>query len=90
MTEATHEDGIVITSSVRTFQPNQEQYKCPPMSFKPRRMISFKHEPPYWNVNDIEDDVEMSDIEDPQEQEAELEEFQKLLFSKRADWPMLL
>jgi len=39
MTEATLEDTTVITSNVRTSIPNKEQYKCPPMSFKPRRSM---------------------------------------------------
>jgi len=86
MTEATHEDTTVITSNVRTSKPNQEQYMCSPMNFKPRRMISFKHEP-LKNENIIEDDIEMSDIENQEELEAEQDEFKPFLFSKRASRP---
>ena len=90
MTETTHEDATVLTSNVKASQPDQEQYKCPSMSSKPRRMISFKHESPK-NKNAIRDDVEMSDIEEPEEQKEEQDDFQKFLFSRRAniDWSML-
>ena len=84
MTEATHEDTTVITSNVRTSKPNQEQYMCSPMNFKPRRMISFKHEPPK-NGNNIEDDVEISNIEKQEEPEADQDDFQQFLFGKRAN-----
>jgi len=56
------------------------------MSFKPRRMISFKHEP-LKNGNIIGDDIERSDIENQEELEAEQDEFKQLLFSKRASRP---
>jgi len=62
MTEATHEDMTAITSNVRTSKSNQEQYKCCPGSWKPRWMISLKHEPPKKG-NIVEDDIEMSDTE---------------------------
>ena len=58
MTEATHEDTTVITSNIRTSKPNQDQYKHPTMSFKPKRMISFKHEP-LKNGNIIGVDIEI-------------------------------
>ena len=52
------------------------------MSFKPRRMISFKHDP-----HKNGDDVEMSKIKDQEELEAEQDEFKQFLFSKRAIRP---
>ena len=72
--------------NVRTSKPNQEQYKCPTMSFKPRRMISFKHEP-LKNRHIIGDDIEISDIENQEELEAEQDEFKQFLFNKRASRP---
>jgi len=76
MTEAAHEDATVITSNVKTSQPHQEQDKHPLLSFKaPRRMISFKHEPPK-NENAIEDDVKISVIGEQEELEAGQDDFQ--------------
>ena len=49
-------------------------------------MISFKHEP-LKNGNIIGDDIEISDIENQEELEAEQDEFKQLLFSKRASRP---
>ena len=56
------------------------------MSFKPRRMISFKHEP-LKNGKIIGDDIEISDLENQEELEAEQDEFNQFLFSKRASRP---
>ena len=47
-------------------------------------MISFKHEPPK-NGNNIEDDVEISNIEKQEEPEADQDDFQQFLFGKRAN-----
>jgi len=44
------------------------------MSFKPRRMISFKHKP-LKNKNIVDNDTEMSDIKDQEELDAEQDEF---------------
>ena len=49
-------------------------------------MISFKHEP-LKNGNILGDDIEISDIENQEELEAEQDEFKQLLFSKRASRP---
>jgi len=73
MTEATHETTTVITSNVRTSKTNQEQYKHPTMSFKPRRMISIKHEA-LKNGNIIGDDIEISDMKNQEELEVEQDE----------------
>ena len=49
-------------------------------------MIPLKREP-LKNGNIIEDDIEMSDIENQEELEAEQDEFMQFLFSKRASRP---
>ena len=49
-------------------------------------MISLKNEP-LKNGNIIEDDLEMSDIENQEELEAEQDDFKQFLFNKRANRP---
>ena len=56
------------------------------MSFKSRKMISFKHEP-LKNGNIIGDDIRIPDIMNQEELEAEHDDFKQILFSKRASRP---
>ena len=62
MTKTTHGDDItVVTSNKRPNQQALDKYQCPPIKCKPRRMISFKHDPPDGYPKDAED-IEMSEL----------------------------
>jgi len=74
MTSRAHGDDETIITS------NQDQYKCPSMSCRPRRMISFKHGSS--DGNSMEED---EDIETQERLEANSDGFKKWMLSKRAN-----
>ena len=85
VTTITHGDDItVVTSNKRPNQQASDKYQCPPMKCKPRRMISFKHDPPDGKPKDTED-IEMSELEIQEGLEVESNEFKQWMFDRRTN-----